>query len=72
MKPRTGANWEIVVDGKPRAIVWVVAILRHRGEAVACGDNGIPSFDLLRHRRRVRQVFLYLRPDRAGWRRSTS
>jgi hypothetical protein len=30
------------------------------GEAVACGDDGITSFDLLRHRRRDDQVFLYV------------
>jgi ATP-dependent DNA ligase len=29
------------------------------GEAVACDDDGLPSFDLLRHRRRDARVFLY-------------
>ena len=29
------------------------------GEAVACDDSGIPSFDLLRYRRRDEHVFLY-------------
>jgi bifunctional non-homologous end joining protein LigD len=29
------------------------------GEAVACDDNGVPSFDLLRHRQRDNHVFLY-------------
>ena len=29
------------------------------GEAVACGDDGLPSFDLLRHRRHDARVFLY-------------
>ena len=28
-------------------------------EAVACGDDGVPSFDRLRHRRRDASVFLY-------------
>jgi bifunctional non-homologous end joining protein LigD len=30
------------------------------GEAVACGDDGITSFDLLRHRRRDDQVVLFV------------
>jgi ATP-dependent DNA ligase len=29
------------------------------GEAVACDDSGVPSFDLLRRRQRDDQVFLY-------------
>jgi bifunctional non-homologous end joining protein LigD len=29
------------------------------GEAVACDDDGVPSFDLLRHRQRDNHVFLY-------------
>ncbi|HEX5865809.1 MAG TPA: hypothetical protein VF014_16410, partial [Casimicrobiaceae bacterium] len=29
------------------------------GEAVACDDNGMPSFDRLRHRRHDEAVFLY-------------
>jgi hypothetical protein len=29
------------------------------GEAVACDDSGVPSFDLLRHRQRDVHVFLY-------------
>jgi bifunctional non-homologous end joining protein LigD len=29
------------------------------GEAVACGDEGLTSFDLLRHRRQNDRVFLY-------------
>jgi bifunctional non-homologous end joining protein LigD len=29
------------------------------GEAVACGDDGVPSFGLLRHRRHDARVFLY-------------
>jgi bifunctional non-homologous end joining protein LigD len=41
-----------------------VARLRSRssiidGEAVACGDDGRPSFNLLRHRRHDASVFLY-------------
>jgi bifunctional non-homologous end joining protein LigD len=36
------------------------------GEAVACDDNGVASFDLIRHRRANGSVFLYaFRPDRA-------
>jgi bifunctional non-homologous end joining protein LigD len=45
-------------------IVEALARLRSRsciidGEAVACDDDGIASFDLLRHRRRDARVFLY-------------
>jgi ATP-dependent DNA ligase len=29
------------------------------GEAVACGDDGLPRFDLLRYRRHDARVFLY-------------
>jgi bifunctional non-homologous end joining protein LigD len=29
------------------------------GEAVACGDNGVPSFDRIRYRRHDGSVFLY-------------
>ena len=29
------------------------------GEAVACGDNGVPSFDRIRYRRHDASVFLY-------------
>src|SRR5262249_33425923 len=29
------------------------------GEAVACGDDGVPSFDRLRYRHHDRGVFLY-------------
>jgi hypothetical protein len=29
------------------------------GEAVACDDNGVPSFDLVRHHRHNDRVFLY-------------
>jgi bifunctional non-homologous end joining protein LigD len=29
------------------------------GEAVACDDSGVQSFDLLRHRQRDNQLFLY-------------
>ena len=34
------------------------AILHVDGEAVACDDSGVPSFDLLRHRKRDDHVFL--------------
>jgi bifunctional non-homologous end joining protein LigD len=45
-------------------IVEAVRGLRSRsctidGEAVTCGDDGLPSFDLLRHRRHDARVFLY-------------
>ncbi|MGA8156788.1 MAG: DNA ligase [Rhodoplanes sp.] len=45
-------------------IVDALARLRSRslildGEAVACADNGMPNFDLLRHRRHDGTVFLY-------------
>jgi bifunctional non-homologous end joining protein LigD len=46
-------------------IVQAMARLRSRsctidGEAVACGDDGVPSFDRLRHRRHDGSVFLYV------------
>jgi ATP-dependent DNA ligase len=45
-------------------IVEALALLKSRsciidGEAVACGDDGVASFDLLRHRRQDDRVFLY-------------
>jgi bifunctional non-homologous end joining protein LigD len=45
-------------------IVEALARLRSRsciidGEAVACGDDGVPSFDRIRYRRRDASVFLY-------------
>ena len=45
-------------------IVEALAGLRSRsvildGEAVACDENGMPSFDRLRHRRHDASVFLY-------------
>jgi len=45
-------------------IVEALAKLRSRsciidGEAVACGDDGIPSFDRIRYRRHDADVFLY-------------
>jgi bifunctional non-homologous end joining protein LigD len=45
-------------------IVEALARLRSRsciidGEAVACDDNGVPSFDRIRHRRHDSAVFLY-------------
>src|SRR5260370_25787685 len=36
-----------------------LAVLHHRGEAVACGDDGIASFDRIRHRGHDETVFLY-------------
>jgi bifunctional non-homologous end joining protein LigD len=40
------------------------------GEAVACDDNGVASFDLVRHYRSNDKIFLYaFRPDRVEWRR---
>jgi bifunctional non-homologous end joining protein LigD len=56
-------------------IVESLARLRSRsciidGEAVACGDDGMPSFDRIRYRRHDARVFLLrLRPDRAERRR---
>jgi bifunctional non-homologous end joining protein LigD len=45
-------------------IVEALARLRSRtciidGEAVACGDDGVPSFDRIRYRRHDASVFLY-------------
>jgi bifunctional non-homologous end joining protein LigD len=45
-------------------IVGTVARLRSRsciidGEAVACDDNGVASFDLVRHQRAYGSIFLY-------------
>ena len=45
-------------------IVEALAKLRSRsyiidGEAVACGDDGIPSFDRIRYQRHDADVFLY-------------
>jgi bifunctional non-homologous end joining protein LigD len=45
-------------------IVEALAALRSRsciidGEAVACGDDGVPSFDRIRYRRHDASVFLY-------------
>jgi bifunctional non-homologous end joining protein LigD len=39
------------------------------GEAVTCGEGGIPSFDLLRHKLHDGRVPLCVRFDRARWRR---
>jgi bifunctional non-homologous end joining protein LigD len=50
-------------------IVDAIARLRSRsciigGEAVACGDNGVATFDLIRHHGHNDHGFLYrLRPD---------
>ena len=48
--PPTGEAWlhEIKHDG-----------FRVRGEAVCCGDDGVPSFDRIRYRRHDASVFLY-------------
>jgi ATP-dependent DNA ligase len=56
-------------------IVETLARLRSRsciidGEAVACDDNGVASFDLVRHERANESIFLYaFRPHRAERRR---
>ena len=55
------------------SIVEALARLRSRsciidGEAVACDDEGVASFDLIRHHRTAR-VPLRFRPDRVEWRR---
>jgi bifunctional non-homologous end joining protein LigD len=52
-----------LTDRFPR-IVDALSGLRSRslildGEAVACDDNGVSNFDLLRHRRHDASVFLY-------------
>jgi bifunctional non-homologous end joining protein LigD len=54
---RAGARFPLIVQAMAR--------LRSRsctidGEAVACGDDGVPSFDRLRHRRHDGSVFLYV------------
>jgi hypothetical protein len=55
-------------------VVEAIARLRSQsciidGEAVACGDDGISSFDRIRYRRHhATLVSLRLRPDRARWR----
>ena len=48
-------RFPLIVEGDGRA-----AVLAIDGEAVACDDNGVPSFDLLRHRQRDDHVFLYV------------
>ena len=66
-------------------IVDALAHLRSRsciidGESVACDDNGVASFDLIRHHRANDRAFLYafdlisirLRPHRTKWRRPAS
>jgi ATP-dependent DNA ligase len=56
-------------------IVEALARLRARscivdGEAVCCGDDGVPSFDRIRYRRHDASVFLYaFESDRARRRR---
>src|SRR6516165_161864 len=61
----SGSDWlhEIKHDGFPM-IVDALSRLRSRsciidGEAVACDDNGVASFDLVRHHRANGAVFLY-------------
>jgi ATP-dependent DNA ligase len=36
-----------------------LALLHHRWLAVACDDNGVASFDLIRHQRASESIFLY-------------
>jgi len=55
--------WIDLTDRFP-LIVAALAKLRSRsyiidGEAVACGDDGIPSFDRIRYQRHDADVFLY-------------
>ena len=57
-------------------IVETLARLRSRsciidGEAVACDDNGVASFDLVRHQRANDRIFLYAF-DLIEWRRSAA
>src|SRR5262249_40389567 len=57
---RNGIDWSFRFP----LIVQAVGALRARsclfdGEAVCCGDNGVASFDLVRHHRANDSVFLY-------------
>jgi hypothetical protein len=36
-----------------------LALLHHRRRSVACDDNGVASFDLVRHHRANESIFLY-------------
>jgi bifunctional non-homologous end joining protein LigD len=52
------------LEANPPLIVETLARLRSRsciidGEAVACDDNGVASFDLIRHQRANESIFLY-------------
>ena len=57
---RNGIDW----SGCFPLIVQAVGALKARsciidGEAVACDDNGVASFDLIRHQRANESIFLY-------------
>jgi bifunctional non-homologous end joining protein LigD len=57
-RPGNGLTWRFPL------IVDALARLRSRsciidGEAVACDDNGVASFDLIRHHRANDRIFLY-------------
>ena len=73
--PRSGSASRAEVHGYFPLIVETLARLRSRsciidGEAVACDDNGMASFDLIRHHRHNDRVFrLRFRPDRVERRR---
>jgi bifunctional non-homologous end joining protein LigD len=49
-------RFPLIVEAMAR-LRWCSCVID--GEAVACGDDGLPSFDLLRRRRRDARVFLY-------------
>jgi ATP-dependent DNA ligase len=67
--PQTGAQVRLYSRGNDLTrrfplIVETLARLRSRsciidGEAVACDDNGVASFDLVRHQRANESIFLY-------------
>src|SRR5215468_10413847 len=47
-------NWLLPTDARLRSRSCIID-----GEAVACDDNGVASFDLIRHHRHNDRVFLY-------------
>jgi bifunctional non-homologous end joining protein LigD len=58
-------RFPLIVEALARLLSWSCII---DGEAVCCGDDGVPSFDRIRYRRHDGAVFLLcLRADRARW-----
>jgi ATP-dependent DNA ligase len=49
-------RFPLIVEGLAQLRLWSCII---DGEAVACGEDGIPSFDRIRYRRHDASVFLY-------------